>query len=111
MLRMIVFRTDDSLSAIERERAIVQRMLSTFGDGPGLVGFVENHLREEDARFGELVMDVVRDFNAGNPRKPFSMWETVDDSFRDVVTKMTSLDPARRITAQEALTHPWFRDA
>lgn len=35
MLRMIIFRTYDGLTAADRERAIVRCMLSTFGDGPG----------------------------------------------------------------------------
>lgn len=111
MLRMIIFRMDDSLGATDQERATVRRLLSTFGDGPGLVGFVENHLCEDSQSFGELIMDVIQESNTKNPRKPFSMWETVDESFRDIVVKMTSLDPARRITAREALDHPWFKNA
>ncbi|KAF2826364.1 hypothetical protein CC86DRAFT_260062, partial [Ophiobolus disseminans] len=42
--------------------------------------------------------------------KPFSSWKDVEDgSFREVVTEMMQLDPQRRISAQQALEHPWFR--
>ena len=41
-------------------------------------------------------------------RKPFDRWLYVDVQFRDLVSKMTNLDPASRITAREALEHPWF---
>ncbi|KAL1845165.1 hypothetical protein VTK73DRAFT_1000 [Phialemonium thermophilum] len=110
MLRIVVLRTDSELDPKGREREIVRRLLSTFGDREGLVGFVENHLDADSQAFGELVLDVMREFNATNPRTPFSMWAGVDEGFRDVVVKMTSLDPARRITAREALAHPWFRE-
>ncbi|KFX95874.1 hypothetical protein O988_05578 [Pseudogymnoascus sp. VKM F-3808] len=96
------------LSPPDEEKIVVKRMLSHFGDGPGLVGLVE-HLDDSAAAWRDVVLDVVPEFTTSNPGKPFSMWEDVDEGFRDVVTKMTSLDPAR-ISAKESLRHPWFRD-
>jgi ribulose-phosphate 3-epimerase len=114
MLRRIILRVVDEkgaeLSEAEKEHMIVKRLLSHFGDGPGLVGLLD-HLDEESAQWRDLVLAVMTEFTSDNPRKPFSMWDDVDESFRDVVTKMTSLDPKRRITTREALDHPWFRSA
>ncbi|KAG5295510.1 hypothetical protein I7I50_08279 [Histoplasma capsulatum G186AR] len=110
MLQKIIFRIDsEGLTEEEKERLVARRLLSHFGDSPGLVGLVE-HLDYDAAPWRDLVLDVIKEFSPENPRKPFSMWEDVDECFRDVIMKMTSLDPARRITAREALEHPWFQD-
>ncbi|KKZ62001.1 hypothetical protein EMCG_03462 [[Emmonsia] crescens] len=110
MLQKIMFRIDsEGLTEEEKERLVARRLLSHFGDSPGLVGLVE-HLDYDAASWRDLILDVIKEFSPENPRKPFSMWEDVDECFRDLITKMTSLDPARRITAREALEHPWFQD-
>ncbi|KFZ18235.1 hypothetical protein V501_01319 [Pseudogymnoascus sp. VKM F-4519 (FW-2642)] len=110
MLRKIIFRIDsEGLSRADEERLVVKRLLSHFGDGPGLVGLID-HLDDSVASWRDLVLDFIPEFTTTNPRKPFSMWVEVDEGFTDIVTKMTSLDPARRITAREALEHPWFQD-
>ncbi|WEW61819.1 hypothetical protein PRK78_007315 [Emydomyces testavorans] len=109
VLRQIIFRIDkEGLSGAERERIIVKRLLSYFGDGSGLVGFL-GHLDDESARWRDLLLAVAEEFNADDARQPFSMWDDVDETFRDIIVKMTNLDPAQRITAKEALEHPWFQ--
>lgn len=41
----------------------------------------------------------------------FSSWRVIEDeSFKDLIRHLMSLDPARRITAVDALEHPWFAD-
>jgi serine/threonine protein kinase len=41
--------------------------------------------------------------------RPFSTWPNVtDDVFRDLMAGMTNLDPQKRTTAKEVLSHPWF---
>lgn len=110
MLRRIIFRIDiEGLSEAKKEKLIVKRLLSHFADGPGLVGLLE-HLDDSVTQWRDPVLTVVPEFTATNPRKSFSMWEDVDECFRDVITKMMSVDPARRITAREALEHPWFKN-
>lgn len=110
MLQKIIFRIDsEELSGGEKERLIVKLLLSHFGDSSGLVGFVE-HLDYDAAPWRDLVLAVTKEFSPENPRKPFSMWENVDECFRDLIMKMMSLDPARRITARKALEHPWFQN-
>lgn len=43
------------------------------------------------------------------PYKPFSTWpEAKDEDFQDLIKGLMSLDPKRRLTAAEALGHPWF---
>ncbi|EEP79948.1 predicted protein [Uncinocarpus reesii 1704] len=110
VLRQIIFRIDkEGLSGAERERIIVKRLLSYFGDGPGLVGFL-GYLDDESARWRDLVLAVAEEFNPDDARQPFAMWNDVDELFRDLIVKMTNLDPTQRITAKEALQHPWFQD-
>jgi hypothetical protein len=111
MLRKIIFQVenqDSTTAASNQERIIAQRMISHFGDGPGLRGFVQTHLEEDSRSFRDLVLDIVREFTPENPRRPFSMWDVADEEFRGVVARMTSLDPLLRVTAEEALQHPWF---
>jgi hypothetical protein len=62
-----------------------------FRDGPGLVGLLD-YLDDESAEWRNLVLAVMKEFTSDNPRKPVSMWDDVDESFGDVVAKMTSLD-------------------
>ncbi|KIH87072.1 hypothetical protein SPBR_05198 [Sporothrix brasiliensis 5110] len=88
---------------------ILRRHISFFGDEDGFKGLLK-HIGEDSVFFDRLI-SVAGDFDAERPRKPFAMWFYVDAELRDLVTRMTNLDPARRITAREALEHPWFRDA
>ncbi|KAM5447984.1 hypothetical protein McanCB49686_007382 [Microsporum canis] len=74
---------------MEKERIIAKRLLSHFGDGPGLVGLLE-HLEDDSAERRDILIAVVDEFTPDDPRKPFSMWEDVDESFRDIVGRMTS---------------------
>ncbi|KAK2041783.1 hypothetical protein LZ31DRAFT_471669, partial [Colletotrichum somersetense] len=80
-----------------------------FGGETGFKGLLQ-HIYEEDPFFQRLI-DLAADFGADRPRKPFALWQYVDTELRDLVTKMTNLDPARRITARKALVHPWFQQA
>lgn len=64
---------------------------------------------DEGPWFGRFV-ELVEEINAGSPRKLFTAWVYVDETFRDLVSQMTNLDPKKRITAREALEHRWFQD-
>ena len=37
------------------------------------------------------------------------VWQTISDDAKDLVTKMLTFDPEKRISAQEALDHQWFK--
>ncbi|KAL9626312.1 MAG: hypothetical protein Q9204_007406, partial [Flavoplaca sp. TL-2023a] len=51
-------------------------------------------------------------FNMENPREPFVRWdmEPLDSDLKDLIGGLTNFDPAKRLTADEALSHNWFRD-
>jgi serine/threonine protein kinase len=42
------------------------------------------------------------------PYMPFAQWTDLEPMFKDLVLRLTSLDPAKRPTAREALGHQWF---
>jgi serine/threonine protein kinase len=46
-----------------------------------------------------------------DPRRPFWRWDYVDEQFRDLVCRMTNLNPKSKITARETLDHPWFKQS
>ncbi|KAI0834728.1 kinase-like protein [Hypoxylon sp. FL0890] len=107
MLNEMVFLvSNDQLNAEDSWRYILRRHLSYFADRDGFNGFLQ-HIGEENP-FYERVIALANDFPPGNGRQPFEAWKDVDLVFKDLVVKMTRLDPALRITARDALGHPWF---
>lgn len=110
MLNDMIFRvSDEELDGHDAWWHILRRHISYFADEDGFKGLLQ-HIGEENTFFDHLVA-LAGDFDAERPRKPFWMWHYVDPELRDLVMKMTNLDPARRIIAREALEHPWFRQA
>ncbi|KAI1865297.1 uncharacterized protein JN550_008345 [Neoarthrinium moseri] len=108
MLNDMVLRvTDEQLGGRDVWWHILRRHVSFFADEDGLKGLLQ-HIGEENVFFQRFIA-VAADFDAEKPRKPFALWHYVDLELRDLVVKMTNLDPARRITARKALDHPWFR--
>ena len=103
---MVFGVSDDQLKADDSWRYILRRHISYFTDEDGLNGFLQHIGRENP--FFERIVALSQDFPSGGPRQPFSLWEYVEPELRDLVGKMTNMDPRRRITAQEALVHPWF---
>lgn len=107
MLKDIVLRcSDDELSADDSWRYVLRRQISFFADEDGLKGLLR--WVGEGNPFFQRLITLAGNFDAASPRKPFTKWHFVDAEFRDLVCRMTTLDPARRITAVEALKHPWF---
>ncbi|KAH6847197.1 kinase-like domain-containing protein [Chaetomium sp. MPI-CAGE-AT-0009] len=106
MLGDMVFWADEAASSGGGEawRPIFYRHISYFADEDGFQGLLK-HIGEKNEYFERLIAVA----GEVKPRKPFSLWENVDTDFRDLIVKMTNLDPAKRITAREALEHPWFR--
>ncbi|KAI1423748.1 kinase-like protein [Xylaria sp. FL1777] len=106
----MVFFSDEANRASPEEQAklILSRHLSFFtSDEEDFDGFIAYHGGEGSA-FIERIKELAITFTEENPRLPFGRWQQVDPQFRDLVCKMTRLDPFRRITAREALQHPWF---
>ncbi|KAK5053141.1 hypothetical protein LTR84_002115 [Exophiala bonariae] len=45
------------------------------------------------------------------PHKPFADWAEIEDAiFKGLIKAMMNLDPSKRITAHQALEHPWVAD-
>jgi serine/threonine protein kinase len=109
MVNEMVFRVPDSqLNAEDSWRHILFRHISYFGDEEPLNGLLE-HIGEGNA-FQQRLVDLVGTFGPENPRQPLTTWSYLDPDLRDLIGKMTRLDPTKRITAKEALDHQWFGD-
>jgi serine/threonine protein kinase len=88
----------------------LQRQVSYFGDRQGINGLMKH---TGDIETNLQVLSLLWDDRHAEylPYKNFSEWPEVQDQvFIDLILKMMNLDSARRITAREALEHPWFRD-
>jgi serine/threonine protein kinase len=107
MLKTMGFWTGDDHATLSSDeeawRHILRRHISYFADEDGFQGLLE-HIGEENP-FIERLVALAAELK---PREPFGLWEYVDARFRDLIVKMTNLDPARRISAREVLEHPWF---
>lgn len=97
---------DEELAASDSWRYVLRRQISFFGEEEGFKGLLQ--WVGEKSPFFERLVNIAGSFDSANPRKPFERWYFVNAQFRDLVCRMTNLDPARRITAREALEHPWF---
>ncbi|EOA90176.1 uncharacterized protein SETTUDRAFT_158793 [Exserohilum turcica Et28A] len=90
---------------VEPLAVVIERQISYFADEDGLSGFLRN--------LGDNpwvpIFEVTRNgFNKDKPRRPFSLWDGVDEDFKSLICAMTNFDPEKRITAREALAHKWF---
>ena len=93
---------------VKPQAIILERQISYFSDPEGLQGLLD-HLG--DSPWCE-VLTVIRS-GVGieeNPAEPFQTWKGVDSVFKDIIRGLTNMDPARRLTAREALAHRWFED-
>ncbi|KAM5502996.1 hypothetical protein McanMca71_004263 [Microsporum canis] len=113
MLGQVIFGADEDLYKHEAQGAFphiirLQRQVSFFGDRNGLNGLI-THVGDEEINcqvLGYLWDDRVADYHS---YKPFSEWPNVIDiEFKNLILMMTNLDPQKRVTAREALEHPWF---
>ncbi|KAI1749589.1 kinase-like domain-containing protein [Xylaria castorea] len=104
--RMVFHVGQDLLNAEDSWRHILRRHLSYFGDEDGFNGYMD-HIGEENPVYDRM-MGLMNDFLTGDGLQSFGYWVDIDPTFRDLIVKMTRLDPALRITAQQAIDHPWF---
>lgn len=86
---------------------VLRRHMSYFADEDSLNGFLQ-HIGTDNPFFERFATLAATFDVSGNHRQPFETWDCVEPDPRDLVGKMTSMDPARRITAREALQHRWF---
>lgn len=107
MLNRMVFNVGkEQLEAKDSWRHVLRRHISYFGDEDSLNKLLTHIGKENDFFFRFL--ELAGSFTPGDLRQPFTSWNFVDPELRDLVGGMTNLDPRSRITAREALEHPWF---
>ncbi len=105
-----MFVDEDTLPKDEVALAIILNyQISYFADGDGLEGLMK-HLGESP--WVEVLEVLAEGFNKENPRKPVRAWNMkgFDSDLKDLIEGLTNFDPARRITAREALEYRWFND-
>jgi serine/threonine protein kinase len=112
MLGRVILGPDDDFKLHESKGAPpafirLQRQISYFSDRDGLNGLMK-HVGDEEANC--IIVGMLWDDRAADyiPYVPFSEWTDVDSTFKDLIRGLNNLDPSRRLTARQALDHPWF---
>ncbi|KUI66996.1 Cyclin-dependent kinase 6 [Cytospora mali] len=106
--RVILYVGEEEIGEGEEVLAhVIERQISFFADKEGIMAFLK-YLGDSP---WVQIFSVIKDgFNAENRRKPLYLWKNVDPDLRDLIGKLTSFDPTKRLRAREALCHPWFED-
>lgn len=115
MLGQVIFGPDEDFQKHKSQGALphiirLQCQVSYFGDLKGLNGLMK-HVDDEEINC--QVLGLLWEVRAADyiPYKPFSEWPDVHgEGFKDLIQRMTNLDPQKRATAHEALEHHWFAD-
>ncbi|KJX93346.1 calcium/calmodulin dependent protein kinase [Zymoseptoria brevis] len=109
LTKTIVFAVDNpDLVGDDKVPTILFRQMSYFADDEsGVEGLLEYLGDNDEMRdVWEAIVDSCRDVR----KNPIMGWQGpgMDDDFKDLVKKLTRLDPRQRISAKEALGHRWF---
>lgn len=106
--RILFYVEEEELGEGEEALAhVLERQISYFAEEESLAEF----LQYLGASPWVEIFAVVRDgFNAENPRRPIALWQDVSPELKHLVRGLTNFNPEKRLTAREALDHPWFRD-
>lgn len=113
MTSKVICGPDEDFDKHESQGALpamirLQRQVSYFGDTEALNGLMR-HVGDEEINLEVLSLLWEERNEDYIPYKPFSTWpEAGDEAFRDLVLGMLSLDPTRRLTADQVVKHPWF---
>lgn len=95
---------------VDKLAVVLEHQISYFADEDGFNGFLSYIGAEND--WYEIFVVIKRGFGEEQPRRPFELWQGrgVDDcDFKDLIRGLTDFDPKKRFTAQQALSHRWFR--
>ncbi|PYH30779.1 kinase-like protein [Aspergillus neoniger CBS 115656] len=98
---MVLRVPDEQLNAEDSWRYVLRLHLSYFADIEGVERFLE-HIGEQNPFF-ERILELINTFGLENPRQPVEHWDFLEPELKDLVARMTYLDPRGRITAREAL--------
>nr|POE75149.1 cyclin-dependent kinase 6 [Quercus suber]POE94772.1 cyclin-dependent kinase 6 [Quercus suber] len=94
----------------EKLAIVLERQMSYFADEDGLNGLLRS--LGVESPWHEIFQVIKSGFGENQPRKPFSLWESekLDEDFKNLVGALTNFDPAKRLTAPQALAHRWFEN-
>ncbi|KAJ9200660.1 hypothetical protein DTO021D3_2648 [Paecilomyces variotii] len=113
MLGRVIFGPDEDFQKHQAQGVLptlirLQRQVSYFGDQEGIDGLLE-YIGDDETSCEVLQMLWEERLDENIPYKAFSEWPEVGDAeFKDFIKGLTSLAPGRRVTAQQALHHPWL---
>lgn len=99
---------------VEPLAIIISRQISYFIEADDFCAFI-NYL-EPDSPWVQAFMETLKEFTkGGKPFKPFRMWKHYErfgqpESLRGLIGELARFDPDKRLTAEEALEHEWFRE-
>lgn len=99
---------------VEPLAIIISRQISYFIEADDFCAFI-NYL-EPDSPWIQAFMETLKEFTkGGQPFKPFRMWKHYErfgqpESLRGLIGELVRFDPDKRLTAEEALGHEWFRE-
>ncbi|KAF7451666.1 calcium calmodulin dependent protein kinase [Pyrenophora tritici-repentis] len=113
MTKMMILShdTDDEKDIEALTFNVPQRQISFFAD-EGIFSIIKC-LDEKENPWAFSFFTIVKSFSKDSLRRPFRNClfnEPLDDEFVDITERMMRMDPRLRITAEEALAHPWFDD-
>jgi calcium-dependent protein kinase len=57
---------------------------------------------------GDSDEDIIKKVKSGKYSMNDPVWRKRSDECKDLVVKMMTVDPKKRITSKEALNHPWI---
>jgi len=66
-----------------------------------LCGYPPFYAEDDDAVFDQILV--------GKFEFPSPHWDNISASAKDLINKLLVIDPAQRMTAEEALKHPWVK--
>ncbi|KAI0128027.1 kinase-like domain-containing protein [Xylariales sp. AK1849] len=109
LLRRVIFWMDLPQSS-DPSFAILEKQISHFAEWDDFDDFLDYLGRGHPWR--QNFSKMAKSFGETNPRRPFNLWKSdvLDPDFKDLIRNMTHFDPRKRITAQQALEHPWFQE-
>ncbi|KJY00323.1 calcium/calmodulin dependent protein kinase [Zymoseptoria brevis] len=112
MTQRVVLAVDESelLEGEEKLAIVLERQLSYFADESGYKAFLQ-YIGAESP-WHEIFRVINSGFGKDQPRKPFALWKGkgLDDDFKAFIGGLTDFDPARRMSAQQALAHRWLEN-